>query len=375
MIKRIVLANFKSLGKVSIELEPITVLIGKSGAGKTNIVQAIQFFRDLLLGDKATFNRHGGWQTILPAGAKLPLTVGFRIDFEIPGVTGAYHYELEFVCPLANSASLEKEVLALGGCILFHQQGRKWIEPPKVIPLPNPGSFALGAITGSQEVAIAHVFLTEGIGCYSFGERIMLGGPTQNEIGAGFGDRGQDYVRTFARIVNNLQALSHWKEIVASVQKLNSSVTSIELSAPDRGKIMVGHAAGDSSLVLELSRESDGFRRFFAHLIALYQTPPKQLLIFEHPETGIHPGALAMLADEFEACASSGRGQILLTTHSPDLLNSFAPESVRLVEMDNCTTSVSPVSSEQVEVIRDQLLQTGELLTVDPARPAVPAHT
>ena len=41
---------------------------------------------------------------------------------------------------------------------------------------------------------------------------------------------------------------------------------------------------------LDLTEESDGFRRFYAHLLALYQTPPKQTLVFEEPENGIYPG-------------------------------------------------------------------------------------
>ncbi len=381
MIKRVVVSNFKSLGTVSVDLGPITVLIGRSGTGKTNFVQSLQFLRDFLLGDQTVTNRLGGWPAILPAGRKFPLSMTFIINFEIPGVTGEYHYELEFNCQAGNPGRMHKEFLSLGGTTLFHQESGKWVEPPKVIPLPNPGSPSLGAITGIQEIAIAQVFLTEGIGCYSFGENAMLTTGNQAEAGRGFGDKGTNYVRAFAGIVNNLQALSHWKEIVASLHQLNRSVKSVELHAPDRGKIVVGHAAGDSSLVLDLSQESEGFRRFFAHLIALYQSPSKQLLVFEQPETGIHPGALAMLADEFKECASSGeaqtssgRGQIILTTHSPELLNRFDPNDVRLVEMENFITAISPVSPEQIEAIQEDLLQTGELLTTDPARPAIPAN-
>ena len=48
MIKRIRICNFKSLGDVTVDLEPITALIGCSGTGKTNFVEALRFLRDFL---------------------------------------------------------------------------------------------------------------------------------------------------------------------------------------------------------------------------------------------------------------------------------------------------------------------------------------
>ncbi len=42
MIHRFRVQNFKSLIDVSVDLEPMTVLVGKSGTGKSNFVEAIQ---------------------------------------------------------------------------------------------------------------------------------------------------------------------------------------------------------------------------------------------------------------------------------------------------------------------------------------------
>ena len=102
-----------------------------------------------------------------------------------------------------------------------------------------------------------------------------------------------------------------------------------------------------------------------AHLIALYQSPPKGTMIFEEPEKGIHPGALAVLAEQFLACAGGGRSQVLLTPHSPELLNHFPPEAIRLVQMRDSKTLIGPIHPNQVLAIKEQLLRPGELLTVD----------
>ncbi len=105
-----------------------------------------------------------------------------------------------------------------------------------------------------------------------------------------------------------------------------------------------------------------------AHLIALYQTPPKQTLIFDEPEKGLHTRGLAILADQFKAFADKRQGQVLLTTHSPEFLNHFGPEQIRVVEMRDYLTQIGPVAPEQYEALREQFLQPGELLTVDEAR-------
>ncbi len=130
----------------------------------------------------------------------------------------------------------------------------------------------------------------------------------------------------------------------------------------------MAHRLGDKTLTLDLRQESDGFRRFYAHLLALYQLPPKQTLVFEEPENGIYPGALELLADEFKAAPDADRGQVLLTTHSPALLDHFSVEQIRVVELVDLETKIGPLAEEQKEAIQEELLHAGELLTVDPAR-------
>lgn len=41
MIEQITVRNFKSIRSVTVNLEPVTVLIGRSGTGKSNFLGAI----------------------------------------------------------------------------------------------------------------------------------------------------------------------------------------------------------------------------------------------------------------------------------------------------------------------------------------------
>ena len=159
------------------------------------------------------------------------------------------------------------------------------------------------------------------------------------------------------------------KSLLASLQSVNSSIASIELdSLTSPSRAIVGHTAAGQIFDLNLQQESDGVRRFYAHLLALYQTPPKLLLIFEEPENAIYPGALSLLADEFKATPQENRGQVIITTHNPTLLDSFDVDQVRVVEMRDGKTLVGFVSKEQTAEVKDHLLTTGDLLKIDQPR-------
>ena len=102
MIKSIRIRNFKSLRNVSVDLEPITVLVGRGGTGKTNFVDAIAFLRDCLLSKEAAFEKWGDWQAIMCATSGYNLEdkkwppIEFDVRFDVPGKNGEFAYHLRY---------------------------------------------------------------------------------------------------------------------------------------------------------------------------------------------------------------------------------------------------------------------------------------
>ncbi len=368
MIHRFRVQNFKSIADVTIDLSPVTVLVGRSGTGKSNFVESIRYLRDTL----ASKHQHEKWVTYQPA-ARPDARMAFEVEFSIVGIRDRFTYEMGFGAYGPQAAPVV-ERLALGKKTFFHQssddQARqsRWIVEPDLVNLPTPGQIIIGQIPSISEVVIAYTALTSGIGCYVFPDTVLCGG-RQNESSIGLNDGATNYLDTLKEIASNLQDLNVRKSIVSALQRVNPSVSSVELNSIQQpSHVVVGHKFNTKTLALQLPQESDGFRRFFAHLLALYQRPPKQTLIFEHPEDGIHPGALALLADEFKVAPEHARGQVILTTHSPILLDHFEADQILVVELKGFETHIGLVSNEQREAIHDNLLDTGELLTVDPAR-------
>ena len=382
MIQSIRIRNFKSLGDVTISLDPVTVLIGPTGTGKSNCVQALRFLRDYLLfrNEAVVIQQiNGGWQQLVCATADRPYTLYFGLRFRAPGFGEGFEYQLCFreqqSAGVMPNPVFYEEKLSLSDHVIFHQQGGKWLTAPKLAYPPGAGQLALGGLTGIPESTVAYLVLSRGVGCYSFPDGVLLqpataapmtgfGGQPPASQDRGLTDHGENYAQALVGIISDLQTWDRWKQILAALQRLDPSLQSIDYEMPQGSRIVVSHDVGGSVLGLDLKQESEGFRRFLTHLIALYQVPSKQTLIFEEPEKGIHPGALAVLADQFKACPAAGRGQVILTTHSPELLDCFEPESFRVVKMENYLTRIGPVATGQIESIREQLMRPGELLTV-----------
>jgi predicted ATPase len=90
---------------------------------------------------------------------------------------------------------------------------------------------------------------------------------------------------------------------------------------------------------------SDGTLLVLAYLVVSLQHPPPDVVAIEEPEHGLHPYLLAQLVSLFRKM-TTGIGdrppiQVLLATHSADLLNYLRPEEVRFMNRNSADGSVS----------------------------------
>ncbi|MBA4063353.1 MAG: hypothetical protein C0501_06505 [Isosphaera sp.] len=366
MIHRIRIQNFRSLADVTVELDPLTVLIGRSGTGKSNFVHAIRFLRDYLA-SRQKDSSTAAWRRLVHVDhPDKPL--GFSVLFSVPGLDDPFEYLLR-----VRPGEIIEESLRAGDVLLYHQSAGSWVHPPPGSG-PHPNGLTLGAIPGLQESTFAYNALRSGIGCYDFpGDALTGTGQQGDPPGHEFADRGDNYLVVADRIFSDPSRRQSWGRVERSTRSVNRAVSGLTLSVPVSVRLDVGHRVNGRTLTLDVRQESEGFRRYLAHMLALYQNPSKQTLLFEHPEVGLHPGALASLAEELKDCPEDGRGQVILTTHSPQLLDYFPVESIRVVDIEHGVSTIGRLDHDQVEVIKDHLMRPGQLLTVDEARLAAPA--
>lgn len=114
---------------------------------------------------------------------------------------------------------------------------------------------------------------------------------------------------------------------------------------------------------------SDGTLRALGTLIAVTQLAerktPVRLVGIEEPETALYPAAAGALVDALREAAS--HTQVIVTTHSPDLVEQIDPDTDALlaVQSRRGTTEIGPVDPASREAIRKHLFSAGELLRKD----------
>ena len=357
MIRRIKIKNYRSLD-VDFQLDPVTVLIGRSGTGKTNLVSALRFLRSLLQQTVQPGREYGlayFERNLFPPTTKKDeeIELEYEIEFDVPPLTERFRYIL--------AMSKLKERIAREEFYIDDQQ----IIQQSTNPSRTQCQFTL--LQGNQKVSIARIALTQGLGCYDFPGSVCTSVEQNTQASEGLADRAENYSAVFNAISRDLTKLESWNLINRYLQNLNKSVDTISFNSQNEQEILVTHKFGDHAVSFDIGKESEGFRRFFAHLLAVYQTPPKQTLVFEEPERGIHPRALGSLAEILRYSPEEGHGQVILTTHSPQLLDCFEPESIRVVVMEDGVTKIGPMIKEQRKSLEEELLFPGELLTVTDA--------
>ena len=129
------------------------------------------------------------------------------------------------------------------------------------------------------------------------------------------------------------------------------------------------------------SNMSDGTLRALGVLVAIFQgvgngESNRRLVGIEEPEAALHPAAAGVLVDALQDAAE--HAQILVTSHSPDLLDNhdISDESILAVVAEYGETRFGPrktkigsIDQAGRSVLRDRLFTAGELLRMDQLRP------
>ena len=83
---------------------------------------------------------------------------------------------------------------------------------------------------------------------------------------------------------------------------------------------------------MELWDLSDGMLRFLCLAAALLNPLPPPFVAIDEPETGLHPRLMPVVADMIKV--ASEKMQVMVTTHSPDLLSRFDLDEVAVMARD-----------------------------------------
>jgi predicted ATPase len=130
----------------------------------------------------------------------------------------------------------------------------------------------------------------------------------------------------------------HLRMLVPESRKLLSLLTA-------EGGTYPGLEENEITSKVPVAAMSAGTLRFLAFLAVVYSPEAPQLVCFEEPENNIHPHALELLVDVLKG--ASRKRQVLVSTHSPYLLNFIDVDSVFVFEKTHGETKVTEPGSKK----------------------------
>ena len=118
---------------------------------------------------------------------------------------------------------------------------------------------------------------------------------------------------------------------------------------------------------------SDGTLRLLGLLLAVYQLSHATLIGIEEPESTVHPAVSELVLEVLRD--ATRRRQIVVTTHSPDILDSkdLLDDQILAVTKKRGSSVIAGLAPASRKAIRERIYTAGELLRADELAPDVTA--
>jgi predicted ATPase len=398
-ITRMKAKNFLSLENLDLDLERLTAFVGPNASGKSNIVDVLRFVSDVWKTglDSAVMNRNGitamrRWSSKgRPYDVDLGLTTAnSELECHYQIVIGSQPYgeftvkkEHFYAVHVPTGLKIEEYEIEDGGLT----------KPPlprstsEDLSLTLPSDAKMPSLS-SQIRFPARSHFQSGIAAYTGRKGYGPGGRQSPFLVFRSFMRSMEFYNIFPDVVREPQRpglsarLMQHGENIASVlrqmkrtknpffEDLRQSLGRVAPGVSDAEVAQVGRyliiklkhqdfGRLGANAQFDLSQESDGTVRLLGILVALYHDLSASVIGMEEPELNIHPGALGVLADILKE--ASRRTQIVVTTHSPDLMDRLNVENIRAVAFSNGATRAGSIAEHQKEAVRSGLFSAGEL--------------
>jgi predicted ATPase len=142
-----------------------------------------------------------------------------------------------------------------------------------------------------------------------------------------------------------------YKQILASCHLVMPYLDDFLLEPESFGpaeKVRLSWTSKGSNYPMQPYHLSDGSIRFICLATALLQPNPPQTLLIDEPELGLHPTAIALLAELLES--ASKRRQVIVATQSPLLVDYFSPEDIVVVNRKNGASTFERLNTKDYEI-------------------------
>lgn len=370
-IKHIKVKNFKSFADLDLNLEKFNVVIGANAAGKSNLVQIFRFLRDIRRdgldnavsmqgGSQYTHNlRLAGQKTVIELETRLSKGVRMPVPLKHKMYSTGGKWNLEF---RAEGQKIElikdswtfyvsdRPELGLDAFLgsadghpvdsQHHHDGSVTVTRgdnglcfdvdfdtdlkdalDSYVTDPHPQKNELLAESGLLEHLFPRIFCFEDIGTYDFAPRLAGGSAPLKGIPV-LEDDGSNLAVVLKSVLSDDAGRDLLHALVADLLPFVKSIGVKDFVKSVMFTSVEEHLEG---IPLPSPLLSDGTVNVVALIVSLYMEA-MEVVVIEEPERNIHPHLMSKAVEMMKE-ASNDR-QIIITTHSPELVRYAGLESL-----------------------------------------------
>ena len=400
-LRGVAIRNYKSIGQCNVSLDALTVLVGRNGSGKSNFLDALRFVSDSLRGSlDHAIKARGGIEAVRRRSTGHPHNLAIHLKLSLPDNRQA-SYSFEISARPGGSFTVKQEEASIYSPSLQKMAWFKRTESSveggattssarvngNQLTFENGGqSTELRPIANLPPVVADRLYLVNAaglpqyrplydglssMGFYNFNAAAMkeLQSPDAGELLHGDGANIASVVGRLA--VDSPQIKNRINSYLASIVSDICDVTREALGPRETLVFRQSVKGSQNPWRFYAASMSDGTLRALAAIVAVMQladrTRPISVVGIEEPETALHPAATGALVDALRE--ASVHTQIVLTTHSPEILDQFKEvdggERILVVRSSEGVTSIAPVDAASREAIKSHLYSVGDLLRMD----------
>jgi len=370
-IEKIRIKNFKVYQDTEIkDLPNMCVFMGANGSGKSTLFEVFGFLSDALKSNvKTALNKRGGYKEVYSRNGVGDIEI--EIKFRNPDIEGKKQplitYELSVCLGEANLPVVSKEVLSYrrgqygkpykfleftkgkGNAItnesefesakqeFEEQREEQTLDSPDILAIKGLGQFQkFNAISSFRRllenwyVSNFQIHAAQNIEDTGLSEHLSTTGDNLAQVTKYI---YENYPDTFKKILDKM------RERVPGVDKVEATET-ID------GRIVLQFSDGSFKDPFISRFVSDGTIKMFAYLVLLNDPKPHPLLCIEEPENYLHPELLTELAEEFREYANRG-GQVFISSHSPDFVNSLELDELFWLQKQKGHTNIKRAADDE----------------------------
>lgn len=369
-ITKLIIKRFRSFPRATLTFDNPLFVVGRNGSGKSNLSDVFSFVSEAMSSPlQAVFDRRGGIGSVRNRSSgqqSFPPNLGLAFEFgSSNGIEGGrFAFEVKALPNYAYCIVREQ-------CLVRKKDGARWwfdrtdkwkSNVEGLTPALEPSALALPLVGGDER--FAPVFKVLGaMRVYSI-EPSKLREMQDPDSGIALKPDGSNAASV-------LQELLRGKDTVAAKAEINRILESIvpatkAVSPKKHGnKLSMSFSqewGANKKLTFDAFNMSDGTLRSLGLIMAVFQKPSPSVLVIEEPEATIHPGALGAVLDLIRKATKTM--QVIVTTHSPDLLNAkwITDANLRIVSWQEGASYLLPPSEATREAMRQHLMGAGELL-------------